>query len=164
MCTVLTQDHKCTSVYTTQGLGRHMTSVREGSVEQAGARVTVLRNSQVLQAIRHIVGLIPTVLGHRLTGCNTLHVGALSPFLMVTSKDSPVIWDVSRGPAQYAGIKPPSVNFTNLNASALPEWHSQPLPTTDSTTGSLSRTVMIRSSCNWACQCLAPKAVTLSRR
>ena len=37
------------------------------------------------------------------------------------------------------------------------------LPTTDSTTGSLSRTVMIRSSCNWACQCLAPKAVTLSR-
>ena len=43
MCTVLstltaTQDHKCTSVYTPQGLGRHMTSDREGSVQQAGGR------------------------------------------------------------------------------------------------------------------------------
>ena len=108
-----------------------------------------------------LLGLYPLYWDIDSLVCNTLHVGTLSPFLMVTSKDPPVIWDVSRGPAQYAGIKPPSVNFTNLNASVLPEWHSQPLPTTDSTTGSLSRTVMIRSSCNWACQCLAPKTVSV---
>ena len=99
---------------------------------------------------RHLSRRIHVQTGFLLNCNDTLHVGAWSPFLLVTSRDSPVIWDVSRGPAQYAGIKPPSVNFTNLNASALPEWHSQPLPTTDSTTGSLSRTVMIRSSCNWA--------------
>ena len=43
MCKVLstltaTQDHKCTSVHTPQGLGRDMTSVREGSVQHAGGR------------------------------------------------------------------------------------------------------------------------------
>ena len=51
-----------------------------------------------------------------------------------------------------------TANTTNLNVSALPEssltsWTFaravlNSLPTTDSTTGSLSRTVMIRSSCN----------------
>jgi len=49
-------------------------------------------SSGVLQATPHIVGLISSVLGHRLClitpGHNTLHVRALSPFLMVTSRDS----------------------------------------------------------------------------
>ena len=85
------------------------------------------------------------------------------PFSWEPAETQPVIWDASPRPAESAGITPPSITFMNPNVRALPEWHSQPLPTTDSTTGSLSRIVTMRSSCNWACQCLAPKAVTLSR-
>ena len=156
-CTVscLTQDLKCTShsVYTQQGLGRH-TTVREGLVEQAGAREltcqsqqtrspstcvkqevpmvsafhlghlsrrtqcamvflsncngthVVFMSSQVLQTIRHIVGLIALCTATRTLSHNTLHVGVLLPFLMATSRDSPVIWDVSVSRDQQ-----PSVNF-----------------------------------------------------
>ena len=59
-------------------------------------------SSRVLQTTPHIVGLIPSVPGHELTGHNTLHVGALSPFLMATSRDSPVIWDVSKSHVQHS--------------------------------------------------------------
>ena len=57
-----TQDHKCIShsVYTPQSLGRHTTSVREGSVEQAGAR-----ELSGVQVTPHIVGLVALCTGTR---------------------------------------------------------------------------------------------------
>ena len=174
-----------------QGLGRHTTSVREGSVEQAGARELPCQSQQThspstctvssrkfpgcphfirdISLVEHDVRiwflsncndtLFWSASGHS-TPCWACRPFSWQPAEIIQSSGTCPHRSISR-PTQSAGIKPPSVTFMNLNVSALPKWHSQPLPTTDSTTGSLSRIVMIRSTCNWACQCLAPKAVSL---
>ena len=61
-----------------------MTSVRECSVEQAGARVTTLRNSQVLQATPHTVGLIALSTGTQTLshqGSKLIHFNLYERFL-----------------------------------------------------------------------------------
>ena len=66
MCTVLstltaTQDHKCTFVHAPQGLGRHMTSVKERSVQQAGGR-----ELWCFRSLHTLLGLSPFPPRHKL--------------------------------------------------------------------------------------------------
>ena len=78
--------HHTVSGWDVTGVDRFQNHIRS----QFGPGAAVLVSSRVLQATPHIVGLVPSALGHRhcliTSGHNTLHVGALS--LMITSRDS----------------------------------------------------------------------------